>query len=112
MKKPSFGPPKVRQPAPEAQWRVTADLTNGNKPGYDQEHPSEKLARADADWLHSSPGFMNAEIHGPEFDGTKTEVSPEDERIGAWLAAALEDRKVSPCMKFDINRWLDSKEWK
>lgn len=35
----------------------------------------------------------------------------EDIKMGEWLCAALDDRKVSPCMKLDINRWMDSKEW-
>lgn len=35
----------------------------------------------------------------------------QDIKVGEWLCAALEDRKVSPCMKLDINRWMDSKEW-
>lgn len=39
-------------------------------------------------------------------------ATPEDSLVGAWMAAALEDHTVSPVMKYDINRWLDSKEWK
>lgn len=35
----------------------------------------------------------------------------EDVAIGAWHAAALDDHKVCPSMKYDINAWLDSKEW-
>jgi hypothetical protein len=35
----------------------------------------------------------------------------EDHLVGAWMAAALEDHLVCPSMKYDINRWLDSKEW-
>ena len=38
-------------------------------------------------------------------------ATPEDIAIGAWHAAALEDPKVCPSMKYDINRWMDSKEW-
>ena len=38
-------------------------------------------------------------------------ATPEDVAIGAWHAAALEDPKVCPSMKYDINRWMDSKEW-
>lgn len=42
----------------------------------------------------------------------KTAVAtPEDDLVGAWMAAALEDNKVCPSMKYDINRWMDSKEW-
>jgi hypothetical protein len=39
-------------------------------------------------------------------------VSPEDLLVGGWMAAALDDHKVCPSMKYDINRWLDSKDWK
>lgn len=35
----------------------------------------------------------------------------QDIKLGEWMCAALDDRKVSPCMKLDINRWMDSKEW-
>jgi hypothetical protein len=42
----------------------------------------------------------------------KTAVATEEDKlVGAWMAAALEDHKVCPSMKFDINRWMDSKEW-
>jgi len=42
----------------------------------------------------------------------KTAVAtPEDHLLGEFLAEALEDHKTSPCVKFDINRWMDSKEW-
>lgn len=42
----------------------------------------------------------------------KTAVATEDDKlVGAWMAAALDDRKVCPSMKFDINCWMDSKEW-
>lgn len=38
-------------------------------------------------------------------------AAAEDCAIGAWHAAALDDHKVCPSMKYDINAWLDSKEW-
>lgn len=42
----------------------------------------------------------------------KTAVStPEDSLIGKWAADALDDPKIPPSMKYDINRWMDSKEW-
>lgn len=42
----------------------------------------------------------------------KTAVAtPEDHLVGAWMAEALEDPKVLPSMKFDLNIWMDSKEW-
>lgn len=51
------------------------------------------------------------EILGLPIDKTAV-ATPEDTLVGAWMAAALEDHTVSPVMKYDINRWLDSKEWK
>lgn len=39
------------------------------------------------------------------------QATAEDCAIGAWHAAALDDHKVCPSMKYDINAWLDSKEW-
>ncbi|QBJ04505.1 hypothetical protein HOV23_gp068 [Pseudomonas phage Lana] len=42
----------------------------------------------------------------------KTAVAtPEDAFVGKWMAEALDDPKVLPSMKYDINRWMDSKEW-
>lgn len=42
----------------------------------------------------------------------KTAVATkEDALIGAWAALALEDHRIAPSMKYDINRWMDSKEW-
>lgn len=42
----------------------------------------------------------------------KTAVAtPEDAFVGTWMAEALDDPKVLPSMKYDINRWMDSKEW-
>lgn len=38
-------------------------------------------------------------------------ATPEDHYVGSWMAGALEDHLVSPSMKYDINRWMDSKEW-
>lgn len=37
--------------------------------------------------------------------------TPEDELLGEFLAEMLESRQVLPSVKFDINRWMDSKEW-
>lgn len=37
--------------------------------------------------------------------------TPEDSLMGKWAAEALDDPKISPSMKYDINRWMDSKEW-
>lgn len=43
---------------------------------------------------------------------TKTAIAtPEDALIGDWMALALEDHLIKPSMKYDLNRWLDSKEW-
>jgi hypothetical protein len=38
-------------------------------------------------------------------------ATPEDHYVGTWMAEALEDPKMPPSMKYDINRWMDSKEW-
>lgn len=38
-------------------------------------------------------------------------ATAEDQLVGAWMAAALDDHTVCPSMKYDINRWMDSKEW-
>ena len=38
-------------------------------------------------------------------------ATKEDALVGDWMAAALDDHKVSPSMKYDINRWMDSKDW-
>jgi hypothetical protein len=50
-----------------------------------------------------------AEVVGLRFMTSK--ATEEDKLVGAWMAAALEDPLVSPVMKYDINLWLDSKEW-
>lgn len=42
----------------------------------------------------------------------KTAVAtPEDHLLGEFLAEVLEDHKVLPSVKFNINRWMDSKVW-
>lgn len=38
-------------------------------------------------------------------------ATPQDHLIGGWAALALEDHKILPSMKYDINRWMDSKDW-
>ena len=38
-------------------------------------------------------------------------ATPEDHLLGEFLADALEDHKVLPSVKFNINRWMDSKVW-
>lgn len=38
-------------------------------------------------------------------------ATPEDHLLGEFLAEALEDHKVLPSVKFNINRWMDSKVW-
>lgn len=38
-------------------------------------------------------------------------ATPEDALIGAWVAEALDNHLVLPSMKYDINRWIDSKDW-
>lgn len=38
-------------------------------------------------------------------------ATPQDYLIGGWAALALEDHKILPSMKYDINRWMDSKDW-
>lgn len=40
--------------------------------------------------------------------GVATEA---DHRLGSWMAGYLEDPKVPPSVKFDINCWMDSREW-
>jgi hypothetical protein len=92
------------------EWTVTAQCTNG---AVDKvwEFETEQEARGYADWAHNSPGFMNVELTGPVYSGPRHYPTAADEQVGGWLAAALEDRKVSPCMKLDINRWMDSKAW-
>lgn len=38
-------------------------------------------------------------------------ATPQDYLLGDWAALALEDHKILPSMKYDINRWMDSKDW-
>lgn len=38
-------------------------------------------------------------------------ATKEDALIGAWVAEALDNHLVLPSMKYDINRWIDSKDW-
>lgn len=38
-------------------------------------------------------------------------ATPEDALIGTWVAEALDNHLVLPSMKYDINRWIDSKDW-
>lgn len=43
---------------------------------------------------------------------TKTaKATAEDALIGTWVAEALDNHLVLPSMKYDINRWIDSKDW-
>ena len=41
----------------------------------------------------------------------KVPLTKEDEAVGRWLSAALDDPKTCDEMKADINRWMDSKEY-
>lgn len=38
-------------------------------------------------------------------------ATKQDYLLGDWAALALEDHKLLPSMKYDINRWMDSKDW-
>lgn len=38
----------------------------------------------------------------------KREMIKEDEAIGSWLSAAMEDPKVCTAMKDDIDKWFDT----
>lgn len=49
------------------------------------------------------------EIHGLPVKTAK--ATKEDALIGVWVAEALDNHLVLPSMKYDINRWLDSKDW-
>lgn len=101
-------------PVAERVWKVTAKEVSGAA-----LHPAtfleERQARNHADWWHNHPGIVDVELHAPE-EPTAALVkryipTAEDTQVGEWLAAALDDPKVCPTMKFDINRWLDSKAW-
>lgn len=92
-------------------WKVTADNVNGSKPGHTEIHHTLEMAKVNADWLNRQPGLTRVEIEVPKRTAPLTYPTPEDIEMGAWLAAALEDPKVSPCMKYDINVWMDSKAW-
>lgn len=89
---------------------VTADSTTGGSK-VTEFYSEEATARTQADYLHNHPGFMNAALQGPAYAGPKAAMTIHDQRVGAWMAAALDDRKVCPSMKYDINLWMDSKEW-
>lgn len=105
------GSKKVKKPIIKP-YLVTAEKTTGDFGRIEERYATEEEARKQADYLHTHPGAMNVELEGPPVTRILTPVSPQDQNLGAWLAAALEDRKVSPTMKFDINAWLDSKDWK
>lgn len=140
---------------------VTANNTNGSKPGHEEWFDTITAAKKHADWMHQSSGLCNVEITEPlgvlltHANGTKkferamdirqaldvkeswkgvvanrkinrsrvTEVqivglpiktakaTPEDAFVGDWMALALEDIRILPSMKYDINRWMDSKDW-
>ncbi|QYW06520.1 hypothetical protein uan_108 [Pseudomonas phage UAntarctica] len=93
-------------------WKITADNVNGSQPGLTSFHAKEGPARREADWLHAQPGLTRVVLEGPKIvREVAYHPTPEDVRLGAWLSAALDDPKVSPCMKYDINLWMDSKHW-
>ena len=75
----------------------------------------EDQARRHADWWFNHPGIVGVELVAPKVEQPaqvrRYIPTADDEKIGAWLAAALDDPKVCPTMKFDINCWLDSKAW-
>lgn len=54
-------------------------------------------------------GIRSARITGQTIKTAKS--TPEDSLLGEFLAECLESKKVLPSVKFDINRWMDSKEW-
>lgn len=89
---------------------VTADSTTGGS-SITEYYAVLEDAKKQADYLHNHPGFMNATLTGPAYAGPKDRMTHHDQLVGAWMAAALDDRKVCPSMKFDLNLWMDSKEW-
>lgn len=56
-------------------------------------------------------GHPAVKVEAIGFRPKTAQATAEDVAIGAWHAAALDDHKVCPSMKYDINAWLDSKEW-
>lgn len=56
-------------------------------------------------------GHPAVKVEAIGFRPKTAQATAEDGAIGAWHAAALDDHKVCPSMKYDINAWLDSKEW-
>lgn len=56
-------------------------------------------------------GHPAVKVEAIGFRPITAKATAEDCAIGAWHAAALDDHKVCPSMKYDINAWLDSKEW-
>lgn len=105
---------KSSLPVPDRVWKVTAKEVSGT-PLHPATFLDEVQARNHADWWHNHPGIVDVELHGPTQQGGGMRLcyvpTAEDEKIGGWLAAALEDSKVCPSMKYDINRWMDSKAW-
>lgn len=98
-------------PVAQLVWKVTAKEVSGAA-----LHPAsfldEEQARGHADWWHNHPGIVDVQIHDPHGKPRMGVVpTAQDEKIGSWLAAALDDAKVCPSMKLDINRWMDSKAW-
>lgn len=56
-------------------------------------------------------GHPAVKVEAIGFRGMTAKPTAEDILIGAWHAAALSDHKVCPSMKYDINAWIDSKDW-
>ena len=108
-----------RKPVVEAEkdwsklWTVKASEVAGSP--LEATFFDEEQARKHAEWWFSHPGIVGVELLAPVVEQpalVKRYIpSAEDEKMGGWLAAALDDPKVCPTMKFDINRWLDSRAW-
>lgn len=56
-------------------------------------------------------GHPAVKVEAIGFRPITAKATAEDCAIGEWHAACLDDHKVCPSMKYDINAWLDSKEW-
>lgn len=72
---------------------------------------TEDQTRARAKKVHKWPNTVDVEMRSYPYDGVKAEPSTQDIKMGARLAAILDDPGACPTLKFDITNWLDSKDW-
>lgn len=100
-----------RKPAPERPvWAVEATEVNSHR--HREEFYCEQAARRHAAWWHNHPGIMDVVLIPPTLPAGKRYIpTAQDRSVSDFLAAALEDGKVCPVVKYDIGLWLDSKAW-